>query len=225
MVDFVVKTIEEQTSENKTSDETSKALTDNLIPKHDDEIDEAEMHGETEETITKTTTTVNGNSNEESLDIGDLEEREESEEDDSKGENTMDAEMKEEGKEEEPKNSTIQEISDEEDLDDMMSVDDPASAAAVSKLEKKENDEKPKADDKVAPESTKTTEEVDDKNADKKPVSAKPKIPAGLNFPSDDPHGLRCIWIRSIPIETRLSELKVYIFDPIKNIIVFFKIF
>jgi hypothetical protein len=200
----VVKTAEPQaTTENK-SKENAPLTADDLIEKVEDEIDEAELHGESED-VEEKSGAVNGNGNgngDGSPDIGDLEEREESEGDDGKNE-SIPMETESENKMEQQQISAIHEISDEEDLDEDMLTDDAAS----QKPEKKE-DGKQIMENKAEPVETKDKQANESLNNDEK-SPAKPKIPAGLNFPSDDPNGLRCIWIRALPYETRLSELKV----------------
>ena len=78
-------------------------------------------------------------------------------------------------------------ISDAEDIDEMIAEE----AAESEKDEKKE-----------VVEEEKNNEE--EKNEEKTP-----KFPTGLQFPEDDPEGKRCIWIKGIPIATKLSDLKV----------------
>jgi hypothetical protein len=202
----VVKTAEPQaTTENK-SKENAPLTADDLIEKVEDEIDEAELHGESEDVVEKSGA-VNGNGNgngDGSPDIGDLEEREESEGDDGKNESIpMETESENKMEQQQQQISAIHEISDEEDLDEDMLTDDAAS----QKPDKKE-DGKQIMENKAEPVETKDKQANESLNKDEK-LPAKPKIPAGLNFPSDDPNGLRCIWIRALPYETRLSELKV----------------
>jgi hypothetical protein len=201
---------EAQAKENKNNEVVSNSMTsDDLIEKVEDEIDEAELHGENDDSTTKVEVNGNANANEASPDIGDLEEREESEGDDAKNE-SVPMEAKIENKEEQQQQTTaIHEISDEE-LDDDMEGDDNAQP----KEEPKEDVKPPTDDVKAEPAAAETkTKEADD-NAKKDVLPpAKSRVPAGLNFPSDDPQGLRCIWIRSIPSETRLAELKLAFID------------
>uniref|UniRef100_A0A914Z4Z2 RRM domain-containing protein n=1 Tax=Panagrolaimus superbus TaxID=310955 RepID=A0A914Z4Z2_9BILA len=206
----VEKTIEIQaTTENKSNENLFTPFTaDDLIEKVEDE---AELQGESENIIKKpAVVNGNGNRNEDgSPDIGDLEEREESEGDDGKNEsNSMETDAEKKAEQQKQQISAIHEISDEEELDEeeMLTGD-----TSNQKIEKKE-DEKLISDVKTESGDTDVKQETESSNKETK-LPAKPRIPAGLNFPSDDPNGLRCIWIRAIPTETRLSELKLAFID------------
>ena len=169
-------------------------------------MDSAELEVKTEDKPAAEENPANGDPNEESPDIGDLEEREEEEMDDIKTEGNGTGNGTAENGKQEQKIPHIHDISDEEDMGEELIYDDTMVAVPTEKTEDK------KADDAslAAVENKPVKEEVNKDESKTTAAPAKPsRVPHGLSFPKDDPHGLRCIWIRGIPHETTKSVLEV----------------